>query len=261
MRLMNPEVHTLTGAHVCDALDPVERAAFEEHLSACAACTQEVAELRETVAALGMAAAMAPPVRLRATVAAQIVITRQLPPVVTPIIRTSSRRGFRNRSSVQSGPRARNALIGWAVAAALFGIAAGLTVHSAQLQDRINSVATLDSAMSMLLSAPDTRSGAAQARTGGSALVVDSRSRDEAAISLSGLAPLPAGKAYQLWMIGPDGIRSAGLVPVGASGLASTAPVFAYGLGDARTIGLTVEPAHGSAQPTTAPILLLTMPT
>ncbi|RDJ93348.1 hypothetical protein B4Q13_22500 [Lacticaseibacillus rhamnosus] len=36
-------------------------------------------------------------------------------------------------------------------------------------------------------------------------------------------------------------------------------PVVAHGLGDAKTIGLTVEPAHGSVQPTTPPILLLPM--
>jgi hypothetical protein len=98
------------------------------------------------------------------------------------------------------------------VAAALSGVVAGLTVHTVQQQDQSNTVNAQASAMSLLFSAPDARGGAARVRTGGTALVVESRSRDEAVIALSGLAALPRGKAYQLWMIGPGGIRPGGLV-------------------------------------------------
>jgi hypothetical protein len=34
----------------------------------------------------------------------------------------------------------------------------------------------------------------------------------------------------------------------------------AHDLGDAQTIGLTVEPSGGSAQPTTTPVMVLPMP-
>ena len=54
-----PDVHTLTGAYVCDALAPTERAAFEDHLAQCPACSQEVAEMREVAAVLGKAIALA----------------------------------------------------------------------------------------------------------------------------------------------------------------------------------------------------------
>ena len=37
-----PDVHTLTGAYVCDALDPAEREAFEEHFFGCTECAQDV---------------------------------------------------------------------------------------------------------------------------------------------------------------------------------------------------------------------------
>ena len=46
------DLHTLTGAYAADALDPVERDAFERHLQECADCRQEVAELRATTARL-----------------------------------------------------------------------------------------------------------------------------------------------------------------------------------------------------------------
>ena len=42
------DVHALSGAYAVDALDDIERAAFERHLAACAECRAEVASLRET---------------------------------------------------------------------------------------------------------------------------------------------------------------------------------------------------------------------
>jgi anti-sigma-K factor RskA len=252
MNGMQPEAHTLTAAYVCDALDPAERAAFEEHLEVCPACRQEVAELREVAAALGMAAAATPPQRLQAAVSARIAVTRQLPPKVTPLAAAlgAGRTGGRRQRYHRRG-RA-----GWIVAAALAGVVAGQGVYGLQQQNRIDSASRQADSVAQLLSAPDMHSSTAAVRTGGSALVMDSRSLDEVAIALSGLAAPPAGKAYQLWMIGPGGARSGGVVAV-AGGAAG--PVVAHGLDDAKSIGLTVEPAKGSAQPTTSPVLLMQM--
>lgn len=257
---MDAEVHTLTGAYVCDALDETERAPFEAHLAQCPACSQEVAELRETVARLGMAAATDPPARMRAAVDAAIAVTRQLPPTVVPIGVAFEQRERRERRR-----HGRAAWTGWAAAAALAGVVAGLSIENASQQNRIDAaqhrldtVTSQSSALSSVLSAPDVHSGAGKVTGGGTALVVVSHARDEAAITLAGLSELPAGKTYQLWMIGPGAIRSGGVVSTDAHG--STGPILAKGLGGAQTLGLTVEPAHGSAQPTTAPILLLPMP-
>jgi anti-sigma-K factor RskA len=243
---MQPEVHTLTGAYVCDALDDAERAAFEEHLSACPECTQEVAELREVTALLGVAAAAEPPRRLKEAVDARIRVTRQQPRTVVPITRAPSVRR-RNRA----------AWTGWAAAAVLACVVAGQTVYSVHQSHQLTSASQQTSALTQLLSATDARSNTGRVSTGGHAIVVDSRSRDEAATALSGLPPLPAGKVYQLWMIGAAGARSAGVLPTPTGG--AEGPVIAHGLGDATTVGLTVEPAGGSAQPTTTPILLLAM--
>ena len=254
MNAVDPEVHTLTGAYVCDALELPERAAFEQHLASCASCAQEVAELRETTAVLAMAAAVEPPARLRAAVDAGIAVTRQLPPNVVPLGVAHARRA-----------RNRYAWTGWAAAAALAGVVAGLSIQVVSQQHRIDAAQKQTSAANgqvsslvSLLSAPDTRSGTGAVSSGGTVLVVDSRSRDEAAISLTGLAAPPNGRAYQLWMIGPSGIRSGGVVSLSANG--SSGPILAHGLGDATRVGLTVEPAHGSTQPTAAPILLMPMP-
>ena len=282
-----PDVHTLTGAYVCHALDPAEREAFEQHLAQCVACGQEVAELREVTAALGTAIALEPPARLKAAVDARIAITRQLPPVVSPELSPqaegpgsastgsavkasadeSGASSFEGRqsgapvTSIDDAPSRRRlrgvAWAGWAAAAALAGVAIGLGVHTTSQQRQINSLSQQAGVIQQLLSAPDARSGSAAVRTGGTAIVLDSRSRDEAVISFTGLAAPPPGKTYQLWMIGPTGARSGGLLAVPAAGTPN--PVVAHGLGDAQTVGLTVEPAHGSAQPTTAPVVLVPM--
>jgi hypothetical protein len=258
-----PDVHALTGAYVCDALGPAEREAFEEHLAQCTACGQEVAELREVAAVLGTAAALEPPARLKAAVQARIAVTRQLPPEVgaSGAPEADSQRAAPNVTPISAAPSRRRARAaawaGWAAAAALAGVVAGLGVHTASQQRQINALSQQAGVMQQLLSAPDARSGSAEVRTGGTATVLDSRSRDEAVISFTGLAAPPPGKAYQLWMMGPTGARSGGLLALPAAG--NPSPVVAHGLGDAQTIGLTVEPAHGSAQPSTTPILLLPM--
>jgi anti-sigma-K factor RskA len=82
-------------------------------------------------------------------------------------------------------------------------------------------------------------------------------------VSTSGLAALPAGKVYELWLIGPSAtqataVRRAGLLPPAAAG--RTAPVLASGLVSGDKLGMTVEPAGGTNQPTTTPILLLSLP-
>jgi anti-sigma-K factor RskA len=70
-----------------------------------------------------------------------------------------------------------------------------------------------------------------------------------------GLPPLPPGKVYQLWFIGPPTVRSAGLLPAAQAGQAG--PVLASGLVRGDEIGLTVEPAGGTRKPTTTPILII----
>jgi anti-sigma-K factor RskA len=74
----------------------------------------------------------------------------------------------------------------------------------------------------------------------------------------NGLPALPAGQVYQLWLIGKKKIVSAGLLPPATAG--RTSAVLASGVVKGDTLGLTVEPAPGSAQPTTTPILALPLP-
>ncbi len=262
---MEAEIHALAGAYVCHALDAHEEAAFEAHLAQCPFCSAEVAELTETVALLGLGAAVDPPMSLRQAVYEQIAITRQAPPLVAfPTERRFWKRGRTQAPHSASPqrpparPRNRPALAGWAVAVALALFAGGLTVHTISQQHSIDSARAQADTFTALLAAPDSRVGAGQVSTGGMVVVTASRTRDEAAIALTGLVPPPAGHAYQLWIIGPGGTRSGGVVPTDSRGTAG--PLVTRGLGDARTVGLTLEPIGGSTQPTTTPLILLPMP-
>jgi anti-sigma factor RsiW len=66
------DAHSAVGSYVTDALSPIERAEFENHLAGCYRCRVEVAEYSETVAMLTPLVATSPPVSLRASVLAAI---------------------------------------------------------------------------------------------------------------------------------------------------------------------------------------------
>lgn len=290
---MDPEVHALTGAYVCDALDDAERAAFELHLAECEACAQEVAELSETTAVLAMAVAQVPPERLYAAVSAQIEVTRQLAPLVVspdvPTVAATTPEGTGDGdddgapqaqgdnaapattlpanvvpiteapSRRRLGRVSRATVAGWTAAAVLAGVATGLGVQDLSQRHQVSQAASHAQQLAALLAAPDVRAGAGQVTGGGSVTFVESRKLGQVAVTLADMPALPEGKAYQLWMIGPGGARSGGVVPTSETN--SATPILADGLGDAATLGVTVEPAKGTAQPTTTPILLLPMPT
>ena len=249
MRLLRHDLHSLSGAYALDALEPgAERDRFTRHLSRCQSCASEVRGFREVTTAMAFAAAEEPPAELRDRVLAAAARTRQLPPE----IRAHARRR-RTRTRVPwlpwlSGVVATASI----VVAVLFGFA------QAHTQDELNQVRAENQAISLLLSAPKAKLLTYPVTNGGEATVVLAADRHELAVVTTGLPALPPGKVYQLWLIGKPTITSAGLLPPAKDG--RTPPVLATGVVKGDTLGLTVEPAGGSAQPTTKPILALPLP-
>jgi anti-sigma-K factor RskA len=238
--MADAEVHTLTGAYVCDALGADERAAFEAHMEQCPECAAEVRELREVAAVMAAAVAQRPPASLKIAVDAQIGVTRQTPPVT----------GGAGGGSADRGRRRMRAA--WSVAAALALAAAGLGWRAIDQQHQISSLNAQNTQISRLLAAPDADTTRAPVTGGGSALVIDSRSLNEAAVSFSGLAGAPTGKTYQLWLMTPDGsARSVGLMQASPA-----QPLLVQGLTGEVKVGMTIEPAGGSARPTTVPVMV-----
>ena len=249
MRFLRHDMHSLSGAYALDALEAgAERDRFARHMSRCQSCASEVRGFREVATALAFAATAEPPPELRDRVLAAAARTRQLPPEV----RTHAR-PRRTRSRVPWAPWLAGVVATASiVVAVLFGFA------QAHTQQQLNQAQAENKAISLLLSSPQVTLFSRSTTEGGVATVVLAAARHQLVVVTNGLPALPTGKVYQLWLIGKTKIVSAGLLPAATSG--RTAPVLASGVVKGDTLGLTVEPAPGSAQPTTKPILALPLP-
>ncbi|MGI5246498.1 anti-sigma factor [Dactylosporangium sp. CA-139066] len=220
------DIHALAGAYALDAVDDLERAAFDRHLRDCPSCAAEVAELRETAAWLAEPVAEAPPPRMREAVLARVRGTPQ-------------ERG--RPGSAVTGRADRGRLRRWAVSGVAAAVlAAGASVATWAVAEReIAAERATQASIDAVLASADAR--LVQGRMqGGQVTMVVSPSRDAAVAVLDGFAPPGDGKTYQLWMIG-DSARDVGL----SSG---TGRYYIKGLAD--QFGVSREPEGGSKAPT-----------
>ncbi len=244
---MNADIHTLTGAYALDALSETERAVFEHHMAECGPCAAEVAELQDTAARLGVAAAVTPPPSMKREVLAAARRVRQLPPEPLPVTPPAVEppRVIRPRWQVWTAGAAAAACL---VVAAVFGAQA----FSAQRETR-QAQEQLDLMLSVL-SAPDAEI-ATGALGDSRATAVVSQSQGKVAFMVRGMPPLPEDRSYQVWSIGPTGMHSVGVFATGAD----PAPVLGA-LADGTRIGITIEPKGGSTTPSTDPVMELDLP-
>lgn len=245
MRLRRTEPHTLAGAFAMHALNAADTKRVERHLARCQACAAEIAEFGEVAARLAAAAAVQPPDALKNRAMAAAARVRQLPPPT----------GEPGAARVQRRRPRQSWVARLALAAAVTFIAAsgifGLTISSEQRklsQDQARS-----RQVAAVLTARDAVMLDAKVRTGGTAAVVMSRREHALVFAATGLQALPSSKRYELWLIGPGGDTSAGMLPALRQG--RTGPVTASGLASGDRLGLSIEPAAGSKQPT-SPMLL-----
>lgn len=231
---MSDNLHTLAAAYALDGLTDVERRRFETHLGECDTCSDEVHGMRETVTRLATAAAEEPPVALRERVLTQAARTRQVPP------------------RVRRHAAGRTRRLGWMLSAACLVLAVVVGVAAVRARQAMDHAGALNRQIAAVMAAPDARTVSGRVRPGGSGTVVVSRTLGKAVIVMSGLPRLSSAKTYELWLMGPRPPRPAGTMRPPDDG--SPRSVLATGLGDATQIGLTVEPAKGSDQPTTEPI-------
>jgi anti-sigma-K factor RskA len=224
------DIHALTGAYAVDAVDDIERASFERHLATCEDCRAEVESLREAAAAMADDVATAPPPELRAAILDGITRVRPLPPVTVP------------DTVDEEAPAHRRRWFPALVAAAVLAIVGvGAAVTQPWQDDSSQTVNVAD----RVLADPDAQHlvrkiGDAQAT------IVRSTKEHAAVIVTDNMPPAPDGKVYQLWLQDRDKtFVSAGLMPVG-----KTTVLLQGDPDDAMAVGLSVEPAGGSTQPT-----------
>jgi anti-sigma-K factor RskA len=228
------EPHTLAGAYAMDALGPSDRVRFERHLARCDSCAQEVSELRETTAKLATASAVRPPPSMKQQVMAAVRATRQHAPVV-------ARR-----------PR-RVVLMAAPAAAALVAVAVVFGLANSDTSQRLGQAQQREQAIAAVLTAKDAQMMAEPVLGGGMASVVMSHKEQALVFTARGLRALPASAGYELWLVGPGGDRAIGMLPPSAHGM--TGPVIAEGIEQGDHLMLSVEPAAGTARPTTRMML------
>ena len=90
---------------------------------------------------------------------------------------------------------------------------------------------------------------------GGTVTAVVSARNREAVITTADMPTPTDARVYQLWVISASGARSAGLLPGSSTG--ATSPVLAADVQPGDRLGITIEPAGGTSQPTTTPVVLL----
>ncbi|MFR9799160.1 anti-sigma factor domain-containing protein [Streptomyces sp. MS06] len=246
------DLHRLTGAYALNALPDDERDAFERHLASCEPCTQETGELSATATRLGLAVTVTPPGEMRARVLGRISTVRQQAPGPLAAVRPG-------RSALRGRALSRWALAACVAAAAAFG---GTAVwEHRRAEDALRQAQRAEQStdrIAAVLAAPDARTSTAALEGGATGTVVVSASRDRAVFVVSGMAPPPGGKVYQLWYNDGGTMRSAGLMN---PGLTDQAVLLRGDVDGASGMGVTVEPAGGSQEPTSAPLALLPFPT
>jgi anti-sigma-K factor RskA len=256
---MTDELNPLVGAYVLDALDNDERELFEEHLRSCTECSEEVTGLRNTAIQLSLLSEAAPPPQLRVAVLGAISQARPLPPLVDNA-RSGTVQGAGSADSARPTnvvPLRRAGRPVWqalAAACALIAIAVSAWGWS-QHRDAERAASAKVSVVQALLNAPDVRATTTAMKQGQGTLIY-SRSEHRLVLIGRGMPTLPENQTYQLWMMTKTGEPisgglfrpdPAGNVEVPASG----------DLDSVDRMGVSVEPAGGSKQPTAATVQVL----
>jgi anti-sigma-K factor RskA len=273
------------GAYALGALDADERRAIEAHLGSCRRCQTALAEFRNATVGIGLATdAMEPPPRVKARVLGRVTGDDLPRPVRSPatFVERSPGRRASDLAAQRSGPAVSRSPV-WRLAAAagvVLAVASGayalmlrgqLSEAQRTMQAALTREASLAGELSAarrdsarlirivdVLSAPDLmrvdlrgQAGAPQA-TGrafvsrAQGLVFDARQ----------LPAIGSDRVYQVWIIAGGAPVSAGLLTLGPDGIATLTVALPANLAAPSAVAVTVEPAGGSAGPTTAIVLV-----
>jgi anti-sigma-K factor RskA len=236
---MSDQTHVLDllPAYAIGSLDSEDLRRVEEHLSSCLICRDESRTFQSVADQLSFAVPFAAPSpelkdRLRQRVQAARSMERE--PAVTP-------------------PRARpwleRLLPAWGLASLFLILALAATgLLLWQRVDRLEFATSPGGMRAIPLSPPDAASSA----TG---FVLISTDGDDGALVVDGLPPLGESQQYQLWLI-RDGERTSGAIfstdekSYGGTRIRAPRPLTDY-----SAVGITIEPAGGSEQPTGPQVL------
>lgn len=261
------ELRALAAAYALDALDGEELRRFEAKLARSPELRAQVDGFRAVAAGLGAETPeLAPPPSLKAALFARLDETPQLSPAdaesaagpaeAAPSAAEPAEPAARLRTPAEpaaSAPgdelaarRGRRRLVTTLAAAAsvailAIGVVIGIGWSGPNGWGAQRELAALEAA-------PDAQRQTVEVSGGGEVTVLWSAELGRSAVMADGLPELGASHDYELWYIDEAGPAPAGLVG------ANSWRVLEGDFVDGMVVGLTVEPAGGSEQPTTEPI-------
>lgn len=278
---MSENEHGMTGAWALNALDAEEREQVRRYLAQDPEAAAEARAFEETAGELAASVTpLAPPPALKAAVMGRIATTRQLSPLPEeedPVLEdappsTSTPPAAPSTAPPSTAPSAQVVPLDryrasvrrsrWTAAAAavlLVTTIVGAGLWNAERTAQQEAQASLEAMaseqavsdqeremVSAIMSADDASHLAVPAEHGGSLEVMYSRGEQAMIVQPVGLPELPQDETYQLWMIDESGAASAGVLEDPAAPM-----MHPGGIPEGSSLGLSIEPAGGSAQPST----------
>ncbi|SFR82711.1 Anti-sigma-K factor RskA [Agromyces sp. CF514] len=264
------DLRDLAAAYALDALDESDRARFERALADSPELQAEVESFRAIATGLGDGVEpVAPPASLKASLFdkldaapqerradAAASVTPQSEPAAAPEVAPASDTApeFVAAPAVDLAARRarRRIAIAWSSAAAVVLLVAGAFIGANWFGPNGWGA---QREMASLAAASDAQQTTAEVTGGGEVTLVSSAEQGRSAIVADGLSELGDEHTYELWYIDESGAVSAGTFDVTGSDEAwrILEGEFAQGL----AVGITVEPAGGSPQPTTEPVAVI----
>lgn len=238
------QAHELVGAYAVDALTAEEATAFAAHIATCQEHARQAADLRAVAAHLpDTVEPIEPPPALRARLLEAIDREPQADNV-TSVTSTAAARERRAERQGSDGWWKPNAWTAIAAALALFGAAAGIWAVWSGGDSDADELASAATGVGDLV---DTTG----ARVGTVVFFEDDR---QATVFFDNLPDAGDGQSYQMWAVSDGGAVSIAVMEEGTSGAQTSVVDFDPAASDA--LAITIEPAGGSAQPTSEPVFV-----
>ncbi|MEL4320688.1 anti-sigma factor [Leifsonia sp. YIM 134122] len=288
--------HALSGSYALDAVDAEERARYERALLESDQLREEAAGFADTAALLGSSVPpVTPPPALKASIMAQLSGLSQLPartaggahaadaevdavpsaePATAPDAADSS--AAPTLAAVPSAPGApidpispAAPPVGRAEAAAqrrwfsrpgaFIAAAAAALVLIAAVVVGVNWPGPngwgAQRDLASISAASDAQQATGEVSGGGTVTLTWSEELGRSAVTVDGMPALDSDQTYELWYIDSEAAIPAGTFTVGDDG--TTWRVLEGDMTAGAAVGVTVEPAGGSPQPTTEPVVVV----
>jgi anti-sigma-K factor RskA len=220
-------------AYLLGALEPEENEAMETHLEDCERCRDELRWLQPAIDLLPQSVSqLEPPSGLRARLLAEV----RSDVAELPAEAEGERRAPRRHSGGLRRFFLRPA-VALTCMALIGAVIAGYALRGGGDEERTTTIET---------KVPGTAVHGSLERSG-----------DSGTLQLTGLKQAPPGHVYQAWVQRNNRIEPSSLFDVRRGGRASTA--IPHQLAGADTVMVTVEPRGGSKQPSSSPIVSVSL--